>query len=228
MEQDHEPTALEEIKNDPSSRKQFFAVAGAGAAGAMAVLLAACGGDDDKATTTGAAGAATSDKKSGSAKGDIEIVNYALTLEYLEATFYREVLESGQVTDKAVGKVATLISKDEDEHVAALTALVKQLGGTPAPKPKTLFGPTIEKGQKTILETAATVENLGAAAYLGAAPMIKSKDVLAAALSIHTNEGRHAAALNTVVGKTIVPDGAFAKPADMATVLAAVKPFIAS
>ena len=227
MEQDHEPTALEEVENDPKSRKAFLSMAGVGAGGALALLIAACGDDDKKAATTGSTGAAAK-KTTGSAKGDIEIVNYALTLEYLESTFYREVLESGQVTDAKVGKVAMLISKDEDEHVAALTALVKQLGGTPAAKPKTLFGPVIEKGQKTILETAATVENLGAAAYLGAAPLIKSPDVLAAALSIHSNEGRHAAALNTVVGKTIVPDGAFAKPADMETVLAAVKPFIAS
>ena len=83
-------------------------------------------------------------------------------------------------------------------------------------------------GEKKILETAATVENLGAAAYLGQAGQIKSKDVLAAALSIHSVEGRHAAVLNNVIGKSIVPDGAFAKPADMATVLKAVKPFIAS
>ena len=81
-------------------------------------------------------------------------------------------------------------------------------------------------GEKKILSTAAKVENLGAAAYLGQATRIKSKDVLAAALSIHSVEGRHAAALNTAVGKTIVPDGAFAKPADMATVLKAAKPFI--
>ena len=74
---------------------------------------------------------------------------------------------------------------------------------------------------------AATVENLGAAAYLGQAGNIKSKEILAAALAIHSVEARHAATLNGVLGKDITPDGAFAKPADMATVLAAVKPFIA-
>jgi Ferritin-like domain len=85
----------------------------------------------------------------------------------------------------------------------------------------------IEGGEKKVLETAAVVENLGAAAYLGQAPRITSREVLAAALAIHTVEGRHAAALNTVVGKTIVPDGAFAKPASMAQVLPQVKPFLA-
>ena len=78
-----------------------------------------------------------------------------------------------------------------------------------------------------VLETAAAVENLGAAAYLGQAGRIKSKDILAVALSIHSVEGRHAAALNSAVGKTIVPDGAFAKPVSMAEVLPKVKPFLA-
>ena len=75
-------------------------------------------------------------------------------------------------------------------------------------------------------KTAASVENLGAAAYLGQAGNIQSKEVLAAALSIHTVEGRHAAVLNQAIGKSIVPDGAFAKPATMEEVLEAVQPYI--
>jgi len=75
---------------------------------------------------------------------------------------------------------------------------------------------------------AATVENLGASAYLGQAGNIQSKEVLAAALSIHTVEARHAAALNSLTGRPPTPDGAFAKPATMAQVLPQVKPFIVS
>ncbi len=85
----------------------------------------------------------------------------------------------------------------------------------------------LEGGPDMVLETAAAVENLGAAAYLGQAGRIESKEILAAALAIHSVEGRHAAALNSVVGKTIVPDGAFAKPASMEEVLPKVKPFLA-
>lgn len=221
-----EATKDELVSEEPSSRSQFLKIAGGtGAAGALALFIAACGGDDNSSSSS----SDTSEKKStAGAKGDIEIVNYALTLEYLEVAFYQAAIDSGEVKTKAVGEVAKTIVQDEIEHVAALTATVKQLGGTPAAKPKTNFDDVLAGGEKMILATAATVENLGAAAYLGQAGRIKSKDVLAAALSIHTVEGRHAAVLNNVIGKTIVPDGAFAKPADMATVLKAVKPFIAA
>ena len=74
---------------------------------------------------------------------------------------------------------------------------------------------------------AGVVENLGAAAYLGQAGNIQSKEILAAALAIHTVEARHAATLNLVLKKSPTPDGAFAKPLSMAQVLTAVKPFIA-
>jgi hypothetical protein len=66
-----------------------------------------------------------------------------------------------------------------------------------------------------------------AAAYLGRAAAIESPDVLAAALSIHSVEGRHAAVLNVLTGQKPTPDGAFAQGADMSEVLAAVQPFLA-
>ena len=215
--------ALDELTKDPSSRKRFLSmVGGAGAAGALALFMAACGDDDDDGTA-----AKTSDEKKGGGGVDLEIVNYALTLEYLEAAFYADVLKSGVVTDKAVGEAAKRIGQNEQEHVEALFATAKKLG-KPAPKPKTDFQSVIDGGEKMVLETAATVENLGAAAYLGQAGRIKSKEILAAALAIHTVEARHAAALNKIVGKSIVPDGAFAKPASMAEVLPKIKPFLAS
>ena len=225
---DHEGSALKELADDPSSRKRFLkAIGGGGAAAALGVLIAACGDDKDSSSsssgTTAATPAAGSDMK-----GDIEIVNYALTLEYLEAQFYADVLESGVIKDPAVGALATKFGETEQEHVDALIAAAKQLGGTPAAKPKASFQSVIDGGPKKILETAATVENLGAAAYLGQAGKIKNKDILAAALAIHSVEARHAAALNSVIGEDITPDGAFAVPMDAAAVLKAVKPFIAS
>jgi hypothetical protein len=92
-------------------------------------------------------------------------------------------------------------------------------------------------GPARILRTAAVVENVGAAAYLAQAPRIKSKEVLAAALSIHSVEARHAAALNRLTGRGFagsgpldgsIPTGAFASPLPMNRVLDEVKPFLAS
>jgi rubrerythrin len=231
-------SAVQELADDPSSRKRFLkAVGGGGAAAALGVLIAACGGDDKKTSSSSSSDSTstTAAATGGDMKGDIKIVNYALTLEYLEAQFYADVLASGVIKDAAIGKLATKFGETEQEHVDALTAAVKQLGGTPAAKPKASFQSVIDGGPKKILETAATVENLGAAAYLGQAGNIKNKDILAAALAIHSVEARHAAALNSLIGAGFkgkndlsgsIPNGAFAKPMAEADVLKAVQPFL--
>jgi rubrerythrin len=225
-------SALRELADDPSSRKRFFKMlGGAGAVSAFSVALAACG-DDKKAAKPVPVAKASADSN----KSDLDILNYALTLEFLEADFYKQVIASGMVKDPKVGSIAKKFGSTEQEHVDALIATIKKLGGKPVSAPKSNFGPTFDKGLKATLETAADVENLGAAAYLGQAGNIQSKEVLAAALAIHSVEARHAAALNTLVGrgfggkgglKGALPDGAFGKPMDMKAVLAAVKPFLA-
>jgi hypothetical protein len=215
--------ALTKLVRDPVSRKRFLKGAGgAGAAGALSAFLAACGGGGSSSTTTSTAAGSVASVPSQFGTGDLGILNYALTLEYLETAFYRDVISSGLFKGSDLATIKTFGSQ-EAEHVAALTAAVKKLGGTPAPKPETKFP---LKSASSVLKLASTVENLGAAAYLGQAPFIKSPEVLASALAIHAVEGRHAAALSTLLGKTITPDGAFAKPADSKTVLAAVQPFI--
>ena len=155
-------------------------------------------------------------------KGDLEILNYALTLEYLEADFYAQVIDSG-LAKGDIAELAKAIGQTEQDHVDALTKTIMSLGGKPATKPKTKFEPVLDKGLDAVLQTAATVENLGAAAYLGQAPQIKNKEILAAALSIHSVEARHAAGLNMLVGRGFtgksalegsIPDGAFGAPMD--------------
>ena len=203
-----------------------------GAAGtAFAAFLAACGGDDETSQDDDAARAGPSM----SGGGDLEIVNYALTLEYLEADFYKQVVDSGVVTDMKLAELAKRIGESEQEHVDALLATAKKLG-TPAEAPKTDFQAVLDGGPKMILATAATVENLGAAAYLGQAARIEDESILAAALAIHSVEARHAAALNELAGRDFkganalegsIPDGAFAKPLDMDEVLKQVQPFLA-
>ena len=149
-------------------------------------------------------------------------MNYALTLEYLETAFYADVVKSGLFKGAQLDTIKQF-GDQEAQHVDALVATVKKLGGTPAAKPRTKFP---LNDAKSVLKLAATVENLGAAAYLGQAGSIQSKEVLAAALSIHSVEARHASVLNTLLGKDVQPDGAFAKPASMDEVMPKVKPFI--
>lgn len=219
-------SALERVSADPVSRRRFFTLAGG--TGAAAAFLVACGDDDESNGSGSTTDTETTPPPMDSSnplaqfgEGDIGIVNYALTLEYIEAAFYADVIKSGLFKGKDLALIKE-IGKNEDEHVTALTAAVKQAGAQPAPKPKTKFP---LDSAKSVLELAATVENLGAAAYLGQAPAIKDKAILASALAIHSVEGRHAAALNVLTGQPAT-DTAFAEPADAATVLDSVKPFI--
>lgn len=206
----------------PQSRRKFLAVGGGSTA--LAAFLAACGSSSDSSSTS------TTKMSSGGGKsetaefgkGDVGILNYALTLEYLETAFYAEVVKSGLFKGAHLETIRKF-GQEEAEHVQALTQAVKSLGGKPAPEPKAEFP---LKNAKSVLELAGTVENLGAAAYLGQAANIESPEVLASALAIHSVEGRHAAALNALLGESITPDGAFAVPADVQTVLKSVEPFI--
>jgi Ferritin-like domain len=218
--------AVEELARDDVQRKHFLKIVGkgvgaAGAAGAFGAFLAACG--SSSSSSSKAAPAATT-AASGGATGDIAILNYALTLEYLETEFYSKVIASGLFKGSNLSLLKHFHAS-EQAHVGVIKATVTKLGGTPSPMPKGKFPLT---SAPAVLKLAATVENLGAAAYLGQAGAIQSKEVLAAALAIHTVEARHAATLNTLLKKDITPDGAFAQPASMAQVLAAVKPFLAA
>ncbi|MHB8233608.1 MAG: ferritin-like domain-containing protein [Solirubrobacteraceae bacterium] len=216
---------VERLARDDVDRKRFLKMAGsAGAASFGAFVLAACGSSSSssKSASTAAASSSTATTAS-SAMGDLAILNYALTLEYLETEFYAKVVASGLFNGKVGGLIKTF-GAQEATHVEALKGAVEKLGGTPVSKPVGKFPIT---SATQVAELAYTVENLGAAAYLGQAAKIQNPEVLAAALAIHTVEARHAATLGTLVKKSVTPQGAFATPADMSTVLAAVKPFLA-
>lgn len=216
---------VERLVRDDLDRKRFLKMAGsAGAASFGAFVIAACGSSKKTTATTAAPAATTGTSTSASAASrDVAVLNYALTLEYLETAFYERVI-AAKLFSGNVGVLIKDFGRQEASHVTALKAAVMKLGGTPAAKPAAKF--PIESATQ-VAELAYTVENLGAAAYLGQAGAIKSPEVLASALAIHSVEARHAATLATLVKKSITPDGAFAKPADMSTVLAAVKPFLA-
>ena len=156
--------------------------------------------------------------------GDVEILNFALTLEYLEAAFYQQAVKRTRGLRGEAMELAETLREDENEHVKALSATVTDLGGKPVKAPAVDFGAAFAS-QRSFLKTAQTFEDLGVSAYNGAAPQIRSKDVLGAAGGIVQVEARHAAAIRLLRGRPIT-DGAFDKALDMPAVLRAAKPFI--
>ena len=106
--------------------------------------------------------------------GDVGILNFALTLEYLESSFYEEAKTRARASGE-LKSLIDLIADDEQQHVEALTATIKQLGGKPVAEPKFDFPYSDTAG---FLKLAQTFEDTGVSAYNGAAPAIKSKEVL--------------------------------------------------
>lgn len=156
--------------------------------------------------------------------GDIEILNFALTLEYLEAAFYDQGLKEAGLNSDA-SDLAKLFGDQEQEHVDALSATISDLGGKPVKAPEVNFGDAFAN-QDSFLQTAITFEDLGVAAYDGAAPDIKSKDLLATAGAIVQIEARHAAAIRFFAGEPPAPE-AFEPSKNTDQVLKAVQPFLA-
>ncbi len=152
--------------------------------------------------------------------GDIEILNFALTLEFLEADFYRQAQKLGLKGEYK--SLAEEFGANEQAHVDALKDTIGQLGGKPVKSPEFAFG---LKSQKDFEKLAVTLEDTGVSAYNGAGPMIESKEVLAAAGSIVQVEARHAAALRFLGGMSPTK-GPFDETLSMEQVLKAVKPLI--
>jgi Ferritin-like domain len=155
---------------------------------------------------------------------DVDILNFALTLEFLETEFYKLAADQVNGLSDDESKLTEELRDNEQEHVDALTATIKQLGGKPVAKPEFDFGGAFGS-RATYLKTANTLEDTGVSAYNGAAPMIKSGEVLGAAGGIVQVEARHAALIRLIRNKPPAPS-AFDKASDMDAVLAAVKPFI--
>jgi hypothetical protein len=155
-------------------------------------------------------------------KGDVAILNYALTLEYLESAFYAKAVADGALRGQ-YARFATIVGRHEQAHVAALK---KALGSKAVKRPSFDFKGTTAS-QSTFAQTAITLEDTGVAAYQGQAPNIKTPAILRAAISIHPVEARHAAWIRSITGHgsgspSPAPD-AFNPAKDMSAVLAAVQ-----
>lgn len=154
---------------------------------------------------------------------DVSILNYALTLEYLEAAFYTQAVRHAGLHGER-HHLARVVEKHEHEHVAFLR---KALGKKAISRPRFDFGKATHN-EHHFLATAFALENVGVSAYQGQGPRITGSGYVKAALSILPVEARHASAWaliqHRVAGKNgISPDGAFNEPQSMSTVLGEVK-----
>jgi len=177
------------------------------------------------------------DRKADDDTSDLDVLNYALTLEHLELAFYRSGLQ-GFTTDELVE--AEVISDFDDTvreqvpdrlltvcdheaaHVEVLQDTVTQLGGDPVKAAEYDFG---FETPSEFLEIGAALENTGVSAYAGAAPTVSNDDILDAALGIHSVEARHAGFLNELNGDSPFPD-VVDEPRTMEEVLEIASQFI--
>jgi Ferritin-like domain len=159
-------------------------------------------------------------REGGSKKNDVKILNFALTLEYLEAAFYAEALTMGYTG--AVGRFASVVASHEATHVATLKGV---LGSKAVKTPSFDFKGTTRRWH-SFLRTAKVLEDTGVAAYQGQAPRIHQNAVLGPAGAILAVEARHAAWVRDLLyaGKSVKPaPEAFSTPMSMSEVLSAVK-----
>ena len=157
---------------------------------------------------------------------DIEILNFALTLEHMEATLYRD--GAGQFAfgfdgfGNDIGAWLAAAGKHENTHVSTLTQVIAGLGGVPVAESVYNFG---YSDAQSFLTTAAALENVGVAAYDGAGRYLKDLGLITAAASIVAVEARHAAYLNLITGANPFPDAVDpAKDAD--AVHKTIDPFV--
>jgi rubrerythrin len=157
------------------------------------------------------------------ASGDLATLNFALTLEKLEARFYDDARGSVRLDGDARALTDELAS-EEAQHVTALTETIGELGGRPVPDPEVDFLNAF-RSQRGFLRLAQIFEETGVASYNGAAPSVGSSEVLAALGSIVQVEGRHAALVRQMRGEKPAPK-AFDDTLSEAQVRERIEPFL--
>src|SRR5689334_1172880 len=177
----------------------------------------------------GSAAAQTGTPASGMSpfKNDVDVLNYALTLEHLEYAFYRDGVGKFAFGNgpfgNAIGNDLAMIRDHEGAHVQTLTQVIQQLGGAPAAEGRYDFG--YGNDPQKFLMTAQALENTGVRAYDGAGQYLRDPKLLTAAGGIVAVEARHASYLNLINGAIPFP-AAFEDPASPAQIMEIVKPFV--
>ncbi len=155
---------------------------------------------------------------------DVDILNFALTLEHLEARMYADMVATGILTGKE-SQYITTFGEQEAAHVTGLTDALNAVGATPAQAQDSYNFPAFNN-RGDILNFAKTAEDIGVGAYQGAAAAIDNKDYLAVAGSIVQVEARHAAIINLLIGSGSPVPAAFTSSLTVDQVLEQVNPIL--
>ena len=156
--------------------------------------------------------------------GDAAILQFAYLLEQLEGVFYDTGVNAGLFADDFLAQVAA-IRDHEFAHAEAIATTLGQLGAEVPAVPEFTYPDGVFTDVVAFLELAATFEPVGIGAYQGAAPALESKDILAAAISIHNAECQHRCAINILNLVTPPNNVAFEEALPLPTVQEAVAPF---
>ncbi|PSP76232.1 hypothetical protein BRC86_01885 [Halobacteriales archaeon QS_3_64_16] len=232
---------IDRVGGQSASRRAFLGNTAKVGGGALALSATGAGSAAAKSGINGDDSGMDEDMNGDGEVTDLDVLNFALTLEHLEAEYYNEFLSEyseHEVETSSVAKVLTGGGNDrytiyqkieqvrdhEEAHVDALTKTINDLGGEPVEPLEYAFPyETIED----FAALSATIEAVGVSAYAGAGPLIESEAVVKAALSIHSVEARHTAYFNVLNTTNPFPD-AFDEPRTMEEVLAIATDFIVS
>ena len=140
----------------------------------------------------------------GDIRDDISVLQFALTLEYVESALYRDALKALPGLPSDVRRLVAELRDNEIEHVDALRATISEAGGRPNDRPRVDFGNAL-RTQTSFLKLANTLEDTGVSAYNGAAPQFENTDFVAAFASLAQVESRHAALVRLVREKPPAP-----------------------
>ncbi|EUC46426.1 hypothetical protein COCMIDRAFT_25514 [Bipolaris oryzae ATCC 44560] len=142
---------------------------------------------------------------------DVDILNFALTAEHLESKFYSMGFAKFPMSDfmalglsEAQVKSLMMVGQTEATHVTTLQSAITGAGAKPVEPCEYNFDAALASAD-AMVKTARVLEAVGISAYLGAAPLVNSSDVLAAAGSIVTVEARHQAFIRVAAGAEPVP-----------------------
>jgi len=155
---------------------------------------------------------------------DLEVAQFALLLERLEAEYYVRALNEVPFRTPSARNMASTLADSEKQHVDALEQLVRQLNGRAGRAPKFDFGPALTN-EDDFLKTAVVFEDTGVSAYNGAGPLLQNGEILETAGAIVQVEARHAARARREIGANPAPR-AFEEPLTMDEVMVKVNPFI--